>query len=290
MDININKIKQKIVKNYFSLIKDSHFKEIKSIEVEDNNKVAICFVANKRYIEGLATVVHSLKKNNKNVPTIILFSEDIEEAPDDVDKLIKIDVEDYRYLEMFNELNKPLLWPKSIYYKLSIFNVYGYDRIVFIDSDMLVIKDISDLWDLDEYNEFDFYATLTYPKVDDKSNQQEDKLCSALMVINKNLLGVHVYKKLIEMAVLHKTYEGSDQGVINYYLRKKSVPCGLINQYYNTFPCDKHISRCKGYDRPATILHFIGGWLKFTSWHDRIHCRKHFDQKYIDLYDEYYKG
>jgi lipopolysaccharide biosynthesis glycosyltransferase len=283
--MNLDQIKKQLVKNYFSLMKDSHFKEIKSIEVEDKNKVAICFVANKKYIEGLKVAVHSIKRNHATVPTIILFSDDIEEIPDGVDKLIKIDTDDYRYLEMFSELPNNT-WPKSIFYKLSIFNISGYDRIVFIDSDMLVIRDISDLWNLDEYNEFDFYATYTAPQQVGTDKDHKDNLCSAIMVINKNLLNVQVYKKLIEMAVLHKTYDGSDQGVINYYLQKKSVPYGLMNQFYNTYPSDKWEYEYKEHEKPARILHFVGGWKKFTSWHDRIHQRC-FKQEYIDLYDEY---
>jgi lipopolysaccharide biosynthesis glycosyltransferase len=268
-------------------MKDSHFKEIKSIEVEDKNKVAICFVANKKYIEGLKVAVHSIKRNHATVPTIILFSDDIEEIPDGVDKLIKIDIDDYRHLEMFPYLHRSLKWPKSILYKLSIFNVRGYDRIIFIDSDMLVTGDISDLWDLDKYNEFDFNATEASPHIVMDDERYAQGYCTALMVINKNLLNVQVYKKLIELAVLHKTYEGSDQGVINYYLQKNSVRCGLISQSYNTHPCDEYISSCKVYEQPARILHFCGGCLKFISWHVRIHC-KYFDKKYIDLYDDYY--
>jgi lipopolysaccharide biosynthesis glycosyltransferase len=286
--MNIDQIKKQIVKNYFSLIRDTHFKEIKSINIEDENRVAICFYANKKYIEGLRVVVHSLKKNSKNVPTIILFSDEIEELPKGVDKLIKIDVDDFRYLEMFSDLPNNC-WPKSIFYKLSIFNIYGYDRVVFIDSDMLVIRDISELWDLDKYNKFDFYATYSAAQFVGTDKHHKDNLCSAIMVINKNLLNVQVYKKLIEMAVLHKTYDGGDQGVINYYLRKKSVPYGMINQSYNTYPDEAWTSRYKVYNKPTAILHFVGGWKKFTSWHDRIH-NKNFDKKYVDLYDEYFKG
>ena len=91
------------------------------------------------------------------------------------------------------------------------------------------------------------------------------------------------------MAVLHKSYDGSDQGVINYYLQKESVPFGLMNQSYNIYPCEKWEYEYKEHEKPAKILHFCGGWKKFTSWHDRIH-NQHFDKKYVDLYDEYFKG
>jgi lipopolysaccharide biosynthesis glycosyltransferase len=286
---DLDTIKKKILKHHFSLMKDSHFKEIKSIQVEDSSKVAICFVANKKYIDGLKVAVSSIRRNHANVPTIILLSDDIEEMPQGVDKLIKIDEDDYRHLEIFPDLHKMYLWPKSIFYKLSIFNVRGYDRIIFIDADMLVIRDISDLWDLDKYNEFDFYATYTAPQYVGTDKEHKDNLCSAIMVINKNLLNVKVYKKLIEMAVLHKSYDGSDQGVINYYLRTESVTYGLMNQFYQIFPCDPWIKwgyEYKEHEKPARILHFVGGWKKFTSWYDRIH-QKHFKQEYIDLYDEY---
>jgi lipopolysaccharide biosynthesis glycosyltransferase len=285
--MNVDQIKKQIVKNYFSLMRDNHFEEIRGIKVEDESRVAICFYANKKYIDGLRVAISSLKKNNKNIPTIILFSDDIEEKPNGVNRLIKIDIEDYRYLEMFPDLPNNT-WPKSIFYKLSIFNIYGYDRIIFVDSDMLVIRDISDLWDLDKYNEFDFYATYTAPQQVGTGENHKDNLCSALMVINKNLLNVQVYKKLIGLAVLHKTYDGSDQGVINYYLRKNFIRYGMIRQSYNTYPRDKFISKCKVYDEPARILHFTGGHKKFTSWHDRIN-QKIFDEKYINLYYEYYK-
>jgi hypothetical protein len=62
-----------------------------------------------------------------------------------------------------------------------------------------------------------------------------------------------------------------------------------MNQFYNTFPCDPSIKwgyEYQEHEKPARILHFVGGWKKFTSWHDRIH-QKHFKQEYIDLYDKY---
>jgi lipopolysaccharide biosynthesis glycosyltransferase len=284
-DLNI--IKKKILKNYFSLMKDSHFKEIKSIKVEDESKVAICFCANKKYIEGLTTAIYSLRKNSKNIPTIILFSDEIEELPKGVDKLIKIDVDDFRYIELFPYLLPDgLKWNKSIFYKLSIFNVQGYDRIVYIDSDMLIVKDISDLWDLNKYNEYDFYSTWSEPCRVVFPDSYKNHYCSALMVINKNFSNVQVYKKLIEMAVLQKTYDGSDQGVINYYLRKKSVPCGLINQSYNVHAFKNGSYKYKESEKPAKVLHFPVGPGHFKSWYDRIY-HDIFKKEYSDLYYKY---
>jgi lipopolysaccharide biosynthesis glycosyltransferase len=248
--------------------------------------VAICFYANKKYIDGLRVAISSLRKNNKNIPTIILLSDDIEEKPKGVNKLVKVDVDDYRQLEMFSGLPNDA-WPKSIFYKLSIFNINRYDRIIYIDSDMLVIRDISDLWDMDKYNEFDFYSTYAFPQFIGTDKEYKNNYCSAVMIINKNLLNVQVYKKLIGLAVLRKTHDGSDQGVINYYLQKNFIRCGMINQSCNVLPCDDWYEY-KEYEKPARILHFIGGWFKFDLWADRIN-QKIFDKKYINLYYEYYK-
>jgi lipopolysaccharide biosynthesis glycosyltransferase len=289
MDVDLNIIKKKILKHYFHLMKDDHFKEMKSIQVEDSSKVAVCFYANKKYIEGLTTAIYSLRKNSKNIPTVILFSDEIEEIPAGVDKLIKIDTDDFRHIELFPYLLPDgLKWDQSIFYKLSIFNVQGYDRIVYVDSDMLILKDIGDLWDMDKYNECDFYSTWSEPHLlVSPIDSYKNHYSSAITIINKNLLNVDVYKSLIKMSVLHKSYEGSDQGVINYYMRKKSVCCGMLNQSYNVYTFRNPPYEYKEHEKPEKVLHFIAGPRKFKSWIHRI-SQGHFKKEYVDLYNEYF--
>lgn len=278
------KDKQKMLSNFFSLKKDKNFfEDIKTYNINDKNNVAICLYVNKKYIEGLEILLYSLKKNNINIPSIVLLSEDILEKPKNVDYLININVDNYKYFEFPEVMPRNTLWPKSIFYKLSIFNIRGYDRIIFIDSDMLVIDDISELWDLNKYNEFDFYATCSnHHIVKFFSNTNHKALCTALMIINKNFLRQDIYKRLIELAILYDTYDGSDQGVINSYIIKNNIKYGILNDFYNIFA---HISGVE----EKKILHFFGGWKinKLKSWYDRIH-QKCFKKEYIEIYDKYW--
>lgn len=289
MDVDMNTIRQRLTKNYFSLIKDEHFKNIKGFKVQDDSRVAICLCANKKYIEGAKTAIYSIRQNNENVPTIILLSNDIEEAFEGVDILLRLDTDDYRHMDFTGIFIPGVVWQKEIFYKLSVFNIYGYDRIVFIDSDMLVVSDISDLWNLEKYNELDFYATCSTPQFVDREKDSKKHYSSALMVINKNLLNTDVYKEMLGMASLHKSYDGSDQGVINYYIAKKSIRGGTLNQYYNTYVGKDAVYKHKEGEMPERILHFVGGWLEIESWNDRIH-QKINKQKYVDLYDRYWQA
>ncbi len=46
----------------------------------------------------------------------------------------------------------------AVYYKLALFDLRDYERIVYLDLDALLVADIGELWDPDRYADKPFYA------------------------------------------------------------------------------------------------------------------------------------
>lgn len=128
--------------------------------------------------------------------------------------------------------------------KLQVFNLVEYEKIVFLDSDMFVVKNIDHLFD----------AQHMSAVVADKYDQPEcEELNSGLMVV---VPSEREYKELI--SVLHSK------------VIKKLPMCGdqdIIRQYYNNWPNEStqklpnqfnmYFTNIKKYEWEVSVIHFV---------------------------------
>jgi lipopolysaccharide biosynthesis glycosyltransferase len=134
----------------------------------------------------------------------------------------------------------PRLTPKrlhSAYYKLDIFSWSEYDRIVFLDSDVLVLKDIRPLFTM-KSNVFRAYQF------------RGQKFNTGVMSIPHKYLNEAVYKKLLGGIRKHGK-EVADQDVL---IKVFSHQISGINVRFNATKRAVHRRKIKGY----RILHFVG--------------------------------
>lgn len=108
-------------------------------------------IANKSYVEGCAVMLYSLVKNNPFISSnkIKVISEDlsdqeIKSLPGKPDK-INIDTEKYKNISFFLERNNKRRY-LSAYFKYELFSLE--DDVIYIDSDCLIIGDVSRLFSL----------------------------------------------------------------------------------------------------------------------------------------------
>lgn len=192
-------------------------------------KTAFIFYATRDFAAGLDRLLSSMDRHNG-------FSSW------DVGKfLISPDHERPDLLHMDSELdessmpdckNNPRF--KNTFNKLSIFKMKDYDRVVFIDSDMVCLGDISRLVE-DSLNDRDIYAvpddyTVEYER---RYKDGHKRINSGLMVINKRILSDSVFSEMVQMGIDGESYDGGDQGIINEYIYKHDIDVGYLDITYN---------------------------------------------------------
>ena len=167
-------------------------------------KIAIAFLVTGKYKIGLDVLLHSLDRHNSlNEIDKILITDDIEKYNDL--KIINVDGKIYK------DVIKPNpKWAKT-FYKFEIFKMYDYDRVIFLDCDMLCVGDISYLFS-SEINKYDLCGVRS------SDYGRSKQINSGLLVVNKSLLNENTYKDLIKISKKKSFHDGGDEGIINYYL------------------------------------------------------------------------
>ena len=135
---------------------------------------------------------------------------------------------------------------KCTYYKLDAFSYYDdYDRIIFIDLDTIVLKDISYLFNL----ECPLGGCKGYNRTRDVFR---DDINSGVFVINKENLCKEIYFGLIRQARVG--YSMPDQKTINLYFK------GRITYLDKRYNCEKRMMVSKNFKDKfddAYIIHYI---------------------------------
>lgn len=161
-------------------------------------------------------------------------------------KHIKKDIPNY-----YNEK-----WDES-FLKLKVFSLINYDKICWIDSDIIVLKNCDELFNLpvNEYNLASAIDNEIFPDKDTKLNKI-NMIQAGLFVLKPNLERYnHIIKNL---GKLHSN-DGSDQGYLTeyYYKLNKFENYLFLSSIYNYMK--RGLKRHKQYDiRKIKCLHFVG--------------------------------
>jgi lipopolysaccharide biosynthesis glycosyltransferase len=227
-------------------------------------KLGFVTCADTTFMPGLEKLDKTiLKHNNMTGIDKILISPNINEfmdyriiRPDS--KLINVPITNRRF--------------KTAYYKLMLFSFSSYDRVVYIDSDVLCLGDISKLFD----NDSELCATK-----DDGINlnimyYSHFRINSGVLSVGKKLLGIDVYDKMVQIAMSGRSYDGGDQGVINEYIHQYNIPVTYLPMQYNTLKriYFHHPEIWNKIKDDIRLLHFVG---KDKPW-----CPG--DSRYNELY------
>lgn len=184
-------------------------------------KIACCSTLNDLYFKGFLTFFYSLIHNNPsfNYPYYIFTWGDL--SVDNINTLKNIysnfvfkniDNSKYvnaRYSTTFRN------WNINCINRFEIFTLTEYDKLVFFDADMLVMGDVSYLFDVDvEFGacEIEKGSELDHPSKYDTSLKSFD---GGLMVISKKYLNIETQKTLIDIALQKKWT--SDEPILNVY-------------------------------------------------------------------------
>ena len=132
--------------------------------MEIKQEIPVFFAADDNYIPCLAVAVTSLIKNsslNNNYRIIVLHTGMSEKGRNDIKSLetnnVKIDFEDLNpVVEKFEsdlELRLRDYYTTAIYYRMFIPSMFKqYDKAIYLDSDVLLLNDIADLYNMEINN------------------------------------------------------------------------------------------------------------------------------------------
>jgi lipopolysaccharide biosynthesis glycosyltransferase len=230
---------------------------------------------------GLRACVQSLRRRHQSLPpVIVLRPRDQQVTLADVDAVVPFDTTAYASIPRVASY-----LGREVYYKLEIFNGLGFDRLVYLDCDTVVLDDISALWDPARFADRSFYAVRetadmgVHPSVIGRFN-------TGVMVVNRPLLCGDAYRRMLALAREGRSYDAADQGVINEFFESdRSVTAGELDAAFNVMVVARRFGRWDLFEDRIKILHFVN---RLKPWAPD-HCHdKYFDAEFKRLWDDAY--
>lgn len=290
----------------------------------EKNNAFVTVLSTDSYLPGVLALFESLKRTNSKINKfVVVVNENIQE-----DTKKRLHKEGYQVI-----LKESISIPESIQVKNSIlstsnwnysfdkFNLFGldeFDKIVYLDSDMYVNKNIDELFD--KPNMSAVVAGKSYP-----GNEFWKELNSGIMVIEpKKEIVEELVNKMLEMSKprikmtpkkvsnrmwsttrkptvqgvfknLFKYVQGrGDQDVIESYYNWKDNPHLELDERYNVFSyyTDYYINKL-GYSKDdLSVIHFIGAkkpWMlndnEITAYQEK--CKRKNNVAQLDFFNKY---
>lgn len=253
--------------------------------------IKICFAADDNYAVHMAVTIASILKNADHGDNLLFYVLDggiSDRSKDKISRLKKIKDFFIEYIDCgaFNSHGFQLLLPhfsQTVYLRLRMADLLpNIDKIIYLDSDMVVCSSLKELFEEDTGEYFISAAEdIGYFWAHNAFGRKEEKFYanSGVMVINLKLWREHsIGEKLYKFAgtTKEKLHFG-DQDVINSVLKDKIKPLNLkwnvqtsFFEFYNVLnhPLKKEIIKAK---KNPKIIHYIT-WKK--PWNSYVPKRE----------------
>ena len=151
------------------------------------------------------------------------------------------------------EITAPKL--RSTYYKLDVFNMTDFKRLVFIDSDVVILRSIENLFKCTA----NFAAVKAYDAGRDLMRRD---INSGVFVVNDVNINKEVYNDLLKIA--KSGHKMPDQTTLNIYFRDATQ---FLDKTFNVEKRMLFTQNFKAILQNMKILHFVGEkpWQKKTK-------------------------
>ncbi|KAF9904224.1 hypothetical protein EC991_002927 [Linnemannia zychae] len=254
----------------------------------------ITLLTNNNYASGALVLAHSLRAAQTTKQLAVLITASVsrpirEKLALVFDSLIEIGEIDSHSTSNLALLGRPELGITLT--KIHVFNQTQYSKVVFLDADTLVLRNIDDLFD-----------TAANGSLEDEDRNKRfaaspdagwpDCFNSGVFVCKPSYKD---YTGLIQMASQEGTFDGGDQGLLNSYFSgwSRGEASNRLPFTYNTTPTASY-SYAPAYqqyrDRLA-VVHFIGNfkpwqWLRFAD--GKVFPRNTSSKDSIDLVQQWW--
>ncbi|KAF9958454.1 hypothetical protein BGZ70_009185, partial [Mortierella alpina] len=233
----------------------------------------ITLLTNNSYASGALVLGHSLRAASTSKQLAILITAAVSRPIRDrlaavYDAVIEIGEIDSRSTSNLQLLGRPELGITLT--KIHVFNQTQYSKVVFLDADTLVLRNIDELFD-----------TAANGALDDQDRNKRfaaapdagwpDCFNSGVFVCRPSYAD---YTGLIEMAGQQGTFDGGDQGLLNSYFSgwSRGDSSNRLPFVYNTTPSSvySYAPAFQQYKDKLAVIHFVGSfkpwqWLRFAD-------------------------
>jgi lipopolysaccharide biosynthesis glycosyltransferase len=206
-------------------------------------------VCNKDYLIGFEVMLKSLIDNNprvinENLPFVIITND---LNPEDLITSRKIynnihikrfDTEKYFEIEKLKEKQMSF----GDYTKYEIFSLTEFNKIIFLDSDVVILGNIDYLIDFDG-------------DIGGVRDLYIDQYNTGVLVISKKYLSEKITDDLIHLTTIYGITEHLDQDIINNYFYDEITEIPISYNYLKTY--SKEIFKNTGLPKHIKILHYI---------------------------------
>jgi len=234
-------------------------------------RTCVCTITDNNFVIGVVTMLYSFFETNKWYDgDVIIFYSDIicplsffnrnKIEKQFINKNIKFKKVDESKYESIMKLKLVRTVPSI--FTFEAFEL-DYDRVVYLDADMIVINDVKHLFDIsydlgvtiDEWKTYNKTPSLS--KLYHKTGYEEFN--GGLFSIGKALLNKGIRDKLIEHTKTQKSWKLWDQTILNSYFHENLNQIYYFGSDFNSLKrCfdNSHINRYKKF-RP-NIIHYVG--------------------------------
>ncbi len=224
------------------------------------NYAYITVLTNFKYLQGVLVLNDCLKKNKSKYPFWVIIPENC-----DANIIHSLTERKIQFIKMPNimseeiksEKNAIWYWSETLF-KLNIFRLTQFEKVVFLDADMIILKNIDELFERDHLSSVIAGKCL---------HSEWNGLNSGLIVIEPNEAEYTGLCECAKTVIKEKQDKGigfGDQDIINYYFKdwKKQTHLHLPETYNAMFGFGKEnyidtLSKRDGNDS-IKVAHFIG--------------------------------
>lgn len=243
-------------------------------------KYCIATVTDPEFFPGTSVLLHSFLKHNKWFDGDIVIIND--SLPPELKKYLNC-FNNVKFRKVSNAIKENLnnacgTYPaladwRGRFHSLEAFGLSGYEKVLYLDSDMMFLDNISELFSIkdrlvccrdgcyyfDKVRDSETYLPVKYTE---KGNTLPDTFNSGFMLIDGDMAAKGTHKELI--ALINKvnwgevkTMKTADQIILNRYFKGKYV---LVSQKYNFIRgLGKKIALKEKISlENAKVLHFAG--------------------------------
>jgi len=206
------------------------------------------------YLIGYHHVVQSLRRHHASIPEVVVMSPDLDETPAGADRLVRIDPRPFGVIRRTQSA-----FGRSVYFKLALFTL-DYDRVIYLDTDLLIVGDIAELWDPTRYADRDLWGVRESAAIGLKHAVWQGKINAGMLLINRPLLGRPIFERLLSIAAAGRSYDSGDQGVLHEFLSDPEIAprVGELDPAFNLPTCARVDGDWDRYGPTARILHYLG--------------------------------
>jgi lipopolysaccharide biosynthesis glycosyltransferase len=232
------------------------------------SRISVCTICNNDFVQGAKVLIYSFLEKNKwfsgdiNIfycPTMSPLSEDnMEQLSRLYEKIFfrKVNLEEYS--KVFNRFKKIYLGTLKLRFLPSLLTyeafelIKEYDRVLYLDSDMVVLDNLYEIFTIDKE------VIVTPDAGEFNLSKSYHQFNGGFLLLKQSPLTTSLKNLLIAHSIISNKYELFEQSMMNEYLGK-TVYC--LDSRYNClkrcFP-DTKANLLNMYINKIKIIHYVG--------------------------------